>query len=66
MGALWARAGPGFSAWKGVSGESQGEDVDEEKEDKSLEGRFSVMGGEGSGCGAVSADERNVIDRGGK
>lgn len=66
MGALWARAGTGLRVWKGVSGESQGEDVDEEKEDKSLDGRFSVMGGEGSGRVAVSAEERNVIDRVGK
>ena len=37
MGALWALAGAGLSTWKGFSGESQGEDVDEEKEETSLE-----------------------------
>lgn len=44
MGALWALAGAGFRAWKGFSGESQGEDVDEEKEEASL--GCSARGGE--------------------
>lgn len=56
MGALRALAGTGFSAWTGFSGESQGEDVDEEKEETSLDGRLSARGGEGSGCGTVSAE----------
>lgn len=56
MGALWALAGMGLSAWKGFSGESQGEDVDEEKEETSLDCWLSARGGEGCRCGIVSAE----------
>lgn len=56
MGALWALAGIGLSAWKGFSGESQGEDVVEEKEETSLDCWLSTRGGEHSGRGAVSAE----------
>lgn len=66
MGALWARAGTGLSAWKAYSGESQGEDVDEEKEETSLVCWPSAKGGEGSRCGTVSAEGGDVIDRGNK
>lgn len=66
MGALWALTGTGLSAWKGFSGESQGEDVDEEKEETSLDCWLSARGGERSCCGAVSAEGGDVIDRGDK
>lgn len=66
MGALWALAGVGLSAWKGLSGESQGEDVDEEKEETSLDCWLSARVGERSRCGTVSAEEGVVIDRGNK
>lgn len=66
MGALWALAGMGLSAWKGFSGESHGEDVDDEKEETSLDCWLSARGGDCSRCGALSADGGNVIDRGGK
>lgn len=55
MGALWALAGTGLRAWKGFSGESQGEEVDEEKEDTSLDCWLSARGGERSRCVAASA-----------
>lgn len=64
IGALWALAGTGLSAWKGSSGESQGEDVDEEKEETSLDCWLSASGGERSRCGAVSAEGGDVMDRG--
>lgn len=66
MGALWALAGAGLSAWKGFSGESQGEDVDEEKEETSLDCWLSAKGGEGSCGGTVSAEGGNVINRASK
>lgn len=62
MGALWARAGTGLSAWKGFSGESQGEDVDEEKEETSLDCWLSAKGGERSRCTTVSAEEGDDDD----
>lgn len=61
MGALWALAGTGLRAWKGFSGESQGEDVDDENEEASLD--CSARGGECSGCSAVSAEGGDVIGR---
>lgn len=64
MGALWARAGAGLSAWKAFSGESQGEEVDEEKEETSLDCWLSARGGVGSRGGTVSAEGGDVIDRG--
>lgn len=64
MGALWALAGTGLSAWKGFSGESQGEDADEEKEETSLDCWLSARGGECSRCITVSAEGGDVIDRG--
>lgn len=63
MGALWALAGTGLSAWKGFSGESQGEDADEEKEETSLDCWLSNKGGERSRCGAVSAEGGDVVDK---
>lgn len=66
MGALWALAGTGLSAWKGFSGESQGEDVGEETEETSLDCWLSARGGERSRCGTVSAEGGDVIDRGDK
>lgn len=66
MGALWALAGTGLSAWKGFSGESHGEDVDEENEETFLDSWLSASGGERSRCGAVSAEGGDVIDRGDK
>lgn len=38
MGALRARAGAGLRAWLGSSGESQGEEVEDEREATSLDG----------------------------
>lgn len=64
MGALWALAGTGLRAWKGFSGESQGEDVDEENEETSLD--CSARGGARSSCSAVSAEGGDVIERGDK
>lgn len=55
MGALWALAGTGLSACEGFSGESQGEEVDEEKEETSLDCWLSARGGEPSRCSTVSA-----------
>lgn len=66
IGALWALAGVGLSAWKGLSGESQGEDVHDENEETSLDGWLSARGGECSRCGSVSAEEGDLIDRGNK
>lgn len=66
MGALWALAGIGLSASKGLSGESQGDDVDEEKEETSLDGGPSATGGEHSRCDTVSTEEGVVIDGGNK
>lgn len=66
MGALWALAGTGLSAWKGFSGESQGEEVDEEKEETSLDCWLSARGGERSRWGTASAERGDVIDRGDK
>lgn len=56
MGALWALAGMGLSACGGFSGESQGEEVDEEKEETSLDCWLSARGGEHSRCSTVAAD----------
>lgn len=67
MGALWALAGAGLSVWNRFSGESQGEDVDEEKEETSLDGWLSAGGGDCSRCcGAGTAEGGDVIDRGDK
>lgn len=66
MGALWARAGTGLSGWKGFSGESQGEDVDEEKEETSLDCWLSARGGDGSCCRTVSAEVSSVFEAAGK
>lgn len=66
MGALWARAGVGLRPWKVLSGESQGEDVDEEKEETSLDCWLSTRGGDPSRCGTVSAEEDDVINRASK
>lgn len=55
MGALRALAGGG--AWKGSSRESRGEDVDEEKEETSLDCRLAAArGGARSRCVTASAD----------
>lgn len=43
-GALWALDRAGVRTWKGASGESQGEDVDEEKEETSLDCWSSAKG----------------------
>lgn len=63
MGALWALTGVCLS---GLSGESQGGNTDEEKEETSLDCWRSARGGECSHCGAASAEEGNVTDRGNK
>lgn len=65
-GALWALACVGLSAWKGLSGESQGEDADEENDETSLDCWPSARGGEGSRCCAISAEEGDVIHRSNK
>lgn len=64
MGALWARAGMGLTAWKAFSGESHGEDVDEETVETSLDRWLSSAGGERSGSGTVSAEGADVIKTG--
>lgn len=66
MGALWARAGAGLSAWKAFSGESQGEEVDEEKEETSLDCWLSARGGVLRSRGGTGSTEGggDVIDRG--
>jgi len=67
MGALRALAGAGLSVWKGFSGESQGEDVDGEKEETSLDCWLSARGGGRSHWVTGSADGGwgggDVIDR---
>lgn len=56
MGALWARAGAGLSAWEDSSGESQGEEVEDEKEVTSLDGWIFASDGKHLCCSVASAE----------
>lgn len=62
MGALWALSVAGLCAWKGSSGESQGEDEDEEKADTPLGCWVSATGDCSCSC-TVLAEDGDVIDR---
>lgn len=62
MGALWALVGAGLSAWEGFSGESKGEEVDEEKEETSLDCWLLPKWGEHLCCRMVLAESSRGFD----
>lgn len=63
-GALWALDRVGLRTWKGVSGESQGKDVDEEE--TALDFWHSAKGVERCFGSTVSTEGGHVINTGNK